>query len=464
MSTTLSDPATSRPAALVALSLAVLMPSLDTSIANVALPAIARTFDASFAQVQWVVLAYLLTLTTVVVGVGRLGDLVGRRRLLLAGVGLFTSAAAASGLAPDLQVMLAARAAQGLGAAVMTAMAMTFVGEAAPPSRTGAVMGWLGTMSAVGTSLGPVLGGLLTAGPGWRAVFLVDLPLGAACLALTLAALPPDRRRKGAARGFDGLGAILLGLTLAAWGLGMTAGRGATASFDPGLLAAASLGAVLFVAWQAHAASPLIDLKVFMDPVRGPGLAGGIATAGAVMATLVVGPFYLSLGLGLEPAAVGLTLSAGPMAAAVTGAPCGRLVDRFGPRRTAIAGMAAMAGGLLLLVAAVPLGVAGYVGGIVVVTSGYALFQAANSTAVMAGAGSAERGVVSAMLGLSRNLGLITGAAALGAVYAAVSGGAGADAASAAAGLRATMVIAAILVGLALAFIAWRGRGPAVRP
>lgn len=444
-----ATPSKTSHAALAALSLAVLTPSLDTSIANVALPAIARGFDASFQQAQWVVLAYLLTLTTVVVGAGRLGDLIGRRRLLLTGVGLFTAAAALSGLAPQLPVLLGARAAQGLGAAVMTGLAMTFVGEAAPPARYGATMGWLGAMSAVGTSLGPTLGGLLVSTLGWRGVFLVDLPLGVACFTLVLAALPADRPGPGSARGFDALGAGLLGATLAAWGLGMTTGRGAAAPFDPGLLAAASLGAVLFLAWQARAASPLIDLAMFADRIRGPGLAGGVAAAAAVMATLVVGPFYLTRSLGLDPAAVGLTMSAGPLAAAVAGAPGGRLVDRFGSRRTAPAGLAAMVSGLVLLAVATPFGIAGYVAGIVVVTSGYALFQAANNAALMAGAGPSERGVVSAMLGLSRNLGLITGAAALGAVFAAASAGRG----GAASGLTVTVMVAAATIGLAGALI-----------
>jgi MFS family permease len=148
---------------LAGLSLSTLMSSLGTSIANIALPTLAQAFNAPFQQVQWIVLAYLLAITTVIVSVGRLGDLTGRRRLLLAGIVLFTVSSIVCGLAHALWLLIAARAAQGLGAAVMMALTMAFVGQAVPKEKTGSAMGLLGTMSAVGTALGPSLGGAPTA-------------------------------------------------------------------------------------------------------------------------------------------------------------------------------------------------------------------------------------------------------------------------------------------------------------
>ena len=149
--------------ALASLSLPMLLSTLGISIANVGLPTLAQAFGASFQQVQWVVLAYLLAITTLVVSAGRLGDIIGRRRLLLAGLSLFTLASVLCGFAPTLWLLVAARAAQGLGAAVMMALAMALVGETVPKARTGSAMGLLGTMSAVGTALGPTLGGVLIA-------------------------------------------------------------------------------------------------------------------------------------------------------------------------------------------------------------------------------------------------------------------------------------------------------------
>src|SRR3954454_4431814 len=131
--------------ALASLSLSMLMPSLDTSIANAGLPTLAQAFTASFQEVQWIVLAYLLAITTLIVSVGRLGDIIGRRRLLLVGICLFTVASLLCGVAPTLWLLIAARAAQGLGAAIMMALTIALVGETVPKTKTSSAMGLLGT-------------------------------------------------------------------------------------------------------------------------------------------------------------------------------------------------------------------------------------------------------------------------------------------------------------------------------
>ena len=212
---------------LAALSLAMLLSSLGTSVANVALPTLEEDFGAPFGQVQWVVLAYLLALTTLVVSAGRLGDLAGRRRLLIAGLALFSAASALCAAAPSLPLLVAARAAQGAGAALMMALTLAFVAAIVPASRTGAAMGLMGTTSALGTALGPSLGGALIAGPGWRAIFLVNIPLGMLALVLAHRHLPRDRPRTSASvPRFDVLGTVLLALTLAAYCLAMPIGHG----------------------------------------------------------------------------------------------------------------------------------------------------------------------------------------------------------------------------------------------
>ena len=138
--------------ALASLSLSMLLSSLGISSANVALPTLTQAFGASFQETQWVVLAYLLAITTLIVGVGRLGDIIGRRRLLLAGILLFTLASTLCGVAPSVSLLIAARATQGLGAAIMMALAMAFAGETVAKGKTGSAMGLLGTMSAIGTA------------------------------------------------------------------------------------------------------------------------------------------------------------------------------------------------------------------------------------------------------------------------------------------------------------------------
>lgn len=449
--------------ALASLSLAMLLSSLGTSIANVGLPTLAQAFNASFQEVQWIVIAYLLAITSLIVSAGRLGDLTGRRRLLLAGIVLFTLASVLCGVAPTLWLLIATRAAQGLGAAIMMALTMAFVGETVPKAKTGSAMGLLGTMSAIGTALGPSLGGVLIAGPGWRAIFLVNVPLGVLTFLLAYRHLPADRQRpkqgsqtepKTAPASFDAMGTLLLALTLAAYALAMTLGRGRFGPLNVALLLAAGVGAGLFVLAETRAALPLIRLAMFRDPVLSAGLAMSALVSTVLMATLVVGPFYLSYALGLDAARVGLVLSAGPLVVALTGVPAGRIADRFGAERMTVVGLIGIAAGSFML-AMIPamLGIPGYIGPMVVITVGYALFQTANNTAVMTDIGPDQRGVMSGMLNLSRNLGLITGASVMGAVFALATAAidiATAEPAAVAAGMRITFAVAGVLIVVAL--------------
>ncbi|MBW8129535.1 MULTISPECIES: MFS transporter [Pseudomonas] len=346
---------------LVSLSLSMLLASLGTSIANVGLPSLARAFDASFHAVQWVVLAYLLAITAVIVSAGRLGDRLGRRRLLLAGLLLFAVACGLCGMAPALEWLIVARVLQGLGAAVMMAMALGMVGDTVTKQRTGRVMGLLGTMSAVGTAMGPSVGGVLLSVWGWRSIFLVGVPLGLVAVALAYRYLPVDRQHEPSSTGSN--------------------------------------------FWSA-----------LQDASLRAGLAMSALVAAVIMATFVVGPFYLSRGLGLAPEWMGLAMAVGPCIAAVTGVPAGRLTDRLGSRRMTLAGLGVLACGALLL--SFTSGLFMYLGALVILTTGYSLFQAANNTAVMKDVQPANRGTVSGLLNLSRNLGLIVGASVLGAVFA----------------------------------------------
>jgi len=441
---------------LASLSLSMLLSSLGISIANVALPTLAQAFAASFQAVQWVVLAYLLAITTLIVSVGRLGDISGRRRLLMAGIFLFTLASVLCGIAPTLWLLIAARAAQGLGAAIMMALTVAFVAEMVPKARTGSAMGLLGTMSAIGTALGPSLGGVLIAGPGWRAIFLVNVPLGVLAFLLAYRYLPRDRREPKTDRTkFDHLGTLLLALALVAYSLAMTMGRGHFGFLNMTLMLAAVFGAGLFVLAEMRAASPLIRLAMFRDPVLSASLAMSALVSTVIMATLVVGPFYLSRALGLDATLVGLVMSVGPLAAALSGVPSGRGVDSFGSQRMTVAGLIGVAtGSLILSMTPASLGISGYIVPLVVITASYALFQTANNTGIMTDIRPDQRGVISGMLNLSRNLGLITGASVMGAVFAFASATTDITTArpeAVAAGMRTTFAVAAILIVVALA-------------
>jgi MFS family permease len=395
--------------ALASLSLAMLLSSLGTSIANVGLPSLAQAFSASFQQVQWVVIAYLLAITASIVSVGRLGDLVGRRRLLLSGIALFTLASALCGLAPNLGLLIAARALQGLGAAVMMALTLAFVGDTVAKGKTGSAMGLLGTLSAMGTAMGPALGGVLIDGFGWRWIFFISVPLGLLTWLLAQRYLPEDRQGQTRRAGVDSLGTLLLAL--------------------------------------------------LRDSRLSGCLAMSLLVTTVMMTTLLVGPFYLSQTLRLTAMEIGLVLAVGPLVAMLAGVPAGRIVDRWGAPAMTLAGLLGMALGCCLL-SLVPetFGVGGYIAPMVVITLGYALFQTANNTAVMLDVLPDQRGVVSGLLNLSRNLGLVTGASAMGAVFALASKAVDIGTAqpqAIASGMRTTYLVALGLIVVAC-LVAWR--------
>lgn len=444
--------------AMGSLCLSMLLSSLGTSSANVALPILAKTFGASFQEIQWVVVAYLLAITSSIVSFGRLGDLLGRRRLLRIGLFVFSMASLFSGLAPALWVLMIARFIQGLGAAILMALSIAFVSEIVPKAKTGRAMGLLGTTSAVGTALGPSLGGFLIHSFGWRAIFLINVPLGLTAFLLVTIHLRAQGQKADPRVEFDLKGTILLGLTLAAYALAMTSGRTHFGLRSLGLLFAAFVALVLFIRTERKATAPLLRLSLFQDGAFRASLFANLIVSAVAMTNLVVGPFYLAFGLKLDPGLVGLVMSAGPSVSALAGIPAGRIVDRFGAQRMTIVGLGGIAiGDIMLSRIPAKYGIPGYVLPMVVATASYAMFQAANNTSVMQNVDSRERGVISGTLSLSRNLGLTTGACFMGAVFAFAVGAddltkASADAVSK--GMRVTYNLAALLIVVALFVVA----------
>ncbi len=429
--------------ALLGPGLAVLLAAFGTSAANVALPDIADDLGASVHRVQWVVIGYLLALTVASVEAGRLGDRFGHRRMLVAGVALFILEAGLGAAAPTLQILVAARIAQGVGAALMMVMPLALLRDTVAPERFGQAMGLIGTMSAIGTALGPSLGGLILAETGWRAMFVVFAAAGVASLALLKGS--PAQARAPATGVPPSYGATtVFALAVSAYALALTVGGGLTV---PALAAAIGLG-LLFRQRDRHAAAPLLPRAEMADPLLRASLAMNAIVGAVMMATLVVGPFYLHQSLGLDSLQVGLVMSVGPVLSALSGLPAGRIVDHLGAPaviRLALLVMVAGAAGLAVLPGLV--GLWGYLGPIILLTPGYQMFLAANTTQMMGGAAPARRGAVSGLLGLSRNLGLITGAALMGSVFAWASGGAVAP--DGPAGLAVTFGLAAVLLILA---------------
>lgn len=399
--------------ATASLVLAMLLASLGTSIANIALPTLAQAFPAPFAQVQAVVVTYLAALTVSVLVAGHLGDRWGLKPMLLAGLLLFATGALLSGLAPSLGLLLAARALQGVGAAFLMTLTMALMRETADPARMGRAIGLLGTVSALGTALGPSLGGLLIPLAGWRSIFLLQVPMALAAWFIAWRWLRGGERRPQAAR----------------------------------------------------MSRPALDLRGLA-----PALVINVLVAAVMMATLVIGPFYLGTGLGLPATQVGLVMSVGPLISIFGGVLAGRRVDAWGSRRVLTIGLGLLTAGAFLL-ASLPgwIGVTGYLLAIAVLTPGYQLFQAANNTATLADVPPARRGAISGLLGLSRNIGLILGASLMGAVFAWGAGTADfvhASPSAMLAGLQLSFALAGVLMlaAIAIATFPWSANPASPQP
>lgn len=442
---------------LTCLSLSMLLSSLGTSIANVALPTLSQTFNAAFQEVQWIVLAYLLAITILTVTIGRLGDIIGRRRMLLSGIILFILASVFCGVSTNLYFLIVIRFFQGIGGAAMMTLSLAFIGEIVQPNKTGSAMGLLGTMSAIGTALGPSLGGILISLLGWQSVFLINVPIGVLNLILSYYYLPTDSQlNKNKVASFDKLGTFLLFLTLGSYTLALTIGRGNFRLINLILLGVVVAGLWLLIFVEKRNLSPLLNLAFFKDRELSTGLGLSVLVATVLMTTLVVGPFYLSRSFAFNPTLVGVIMSIGPLVVILSGFPIGHLVDKIGARRLTNFGLIGiMIGSLILSIVPFEFGLFGYVGSIIILTMGYAMFQTANNTNIMKNVQFEQRGVISGLLNLSRNLGLITGTTVMGAIFAFATGTSELTTAqpeAIAGGMRITFAIVSILIFLALIF------------
>jgi EmrB/QacA subfamily drug resistance transporter len=337
--------------ALMVLCLGDLMIVLDTTIVNVALPSIRSDLGFSETSLAWVVNAYVLTFGGFMLLGGRLGDLYGRRRLFLLGITLFTTASLACGLATSQGLLIAARAVQGLGGAIVSAVALSLIMIlfTEPAERTKA-MGVFGFVMAGGGSIGVLLGGVLTDTLDWHWIFLVNLPIGVAVTLLSLALLPADRGQ-GGGRQLDVAGAVTItsALILAVYAIvnGNQAGWGSGQTL--GLLAGAAGLLAVFLVLESRVAVPLVPLRLFRLRNLATANVVGALWSAAMFAWFFLSALYLQLVLHYSPLQVGLAfLPANLIMGAFSLGLSARLVMRFGIKGPLVTGMSLVALGLLL--------------------------------------------------------------------------------------------------------------------
>jgi EmrB/QacA subfamily drug resistance transporter len=337
--------------ALIVLCMGDLMIVLDTTIVNVALPSIREDLGFSEASLAWVVNAYLLTFGGFLLLGGRLGDLFGHRRLFVLGVALFTLASLACGVAGSQEFLVGARAVQGLGAAIVAAVALSLIMMLfTEPAERAKAMGVIGFVAAGGGSIGVLLGGVLTDTLDWHWVFLVNLPVGVAVAALCLVLLPGGGGQAANGR-LDVAGAVTVtaSLMLAVYAIVNGNEAGWTSGRTLGVLAAAAALLAVFIAIEARVAAPLVPLRLFRLRNVATANVVGVLWSGAMFAWFFLAALYLQLVLGYAPLEVGLAfLPANLIMGAFSLGLSARLVMRFGIRPPLVAGMLLVAAGLAL--------------------------------------------------------------------------------------------------------------------
>ncbi len=459
---------------LSAVSVGTFMATLDGSIVNISLPSIQAAFGIDLAVVEWVSIAYLVVVGSVLLPFGRLGEVLTFRRVYLTGFALFTAASVLCGAASGPGVLIGFRVIQGIGAGMLQAMGPAIVARTFGPGERGKALGLNAISVSLGLTLGPVLGGVLTEVATWRAVFLVNLPIGIFAILWAMRVLPDERRSTG--QTFDIPGAILSGTALLTLLLALTQGEslGWTSLLIVALLLTFVVTAGLFVWVEQHAAQPMIDLRLFA--IRGFSAGNAsvvIAFAGLFTATFLL-PFLLENGAGYAPIEAGLLLTPVPIIGALVGPFSGSLSDRIGSRVPASIGIAVMAIGLLSLSQLEPgFGPPDLIWRLALVGLGQGLFMPPNSSAVLGSVPRPRIGTASGTLAQMRIDGQALGIAASGAIVAAripvhlaeLSGMSAAEASARALalGIRDAFIIAGLVCGIGIATSLVRGDRPEER-
>ncbi|MCL4534168.1 MAG: MFS transporter [Bacteroidetes bacterium] len=402
---------------LATVGVGVLMATLDASIVNIALPTILEDLNTNLLFVQWVLEAYLLAITVLLLPFGRLSDIVGRKRVYSAGFLIFVLGSGLSGFSRTAEELIAFRVLQAVGAAMILANGFAIVTAVFPPWQRGTALGSLGTVVAAGFALGPTVGGLLIDSLGWPWIFYVNVPIGiigttAAWVILNERVLSGGRRQSP--QRFDFAGAVLSVLALLALLMALTLGPEVGWISPLVLLLGAAfvlLTAAFFVV-EARLEQPLVDLSLFRRRTFTAGNVAGIMAFLAISANAFLMPFYLQLVQGYSPLQAGLLLTPTALVLAVVAPISGWLSDRIGARILSSVGLAINGVALLLLGSlSVDASYTQVLYWLLLLGFGQGMFQAPNNSSVMGDVPRDRLGIGSGILSMVRNLGQVVGLA-----------------------------------------------------
>ncbi len=415
--------ATNKWGVLVAVGIGTFMTALDTSVVNTVLPVIGQNFNQPLSSVEWIVTIYLLVLSGLLLSFGRLGDMRGHKTIFITGFVIFMSGSFFSGAAPSVAFLIASRGLQALGAAMLAANSPAILTKSFPSEQRGQALGLQATMTYLGLTAGPALGGWLASAFGWRVVFYINLPVGLAAILLS-ARFIPKQQSQAMAETFDFAGAITFLLGLGSLLLGLNQGEewGWTSLPILGILcfAIATLGVFVYI--EKRSKHPMLNLSLFKQLSFSLTTASAVINYIGVFSSIFLMPYYLIQGRGLSPAGAGLILTAQPVIMAIIAPISGTLSDRIGTRLPAVLGMAVLSGGLFALsrltaassTITIMLALA-------IVGLGTGAFISPNNSALMGSAPKNSQGVAAGILATARNFGMVLGVGIAGAIFSTVA-------------------------------------------
>jgi EmrB/QacA subfamily drug resistance transporter len=452
---------------LISVSFGVFLATLDSSIVNISLPTLEKDLNAGFTTIQWVVLAYLLTITVLLLGIGRLADIIGKKKLYIAGFIIFTAGSLFCGISPRAELLIAFRVVQAIGGAFLMALGPALLAEGFPPEERGRALGISGLAVSMGIILGPTLGGIILDNLGWHWIFFVNIPIGIIAIPIAIRSLPLSIKQIG--EKFDFVGALLLLFALSSFLFSLTVSqeKGFLSFQSLGLLAAFLVLLAIFIVVENKVEQPVMDLSMFHNLFFSVNLITGFLTFVASAGTVFLIPFYLQNVLGYNPEFAGILMGVFPIMLGITGPLSGWLSDRFGFHLLTVVGLIILSLGyfnlarlttqttwLEFVLAYLPIGI------------GMGFFQSPNNSAILGNASSKRLGVVSGLLAITRTLGQTSGIAIMGALWTAlvfrfsgflVAGATSAPAAYQVNGLQSIFVLLGfiLLAGTALSIFAW---------
>jgi EmrB/QacA subfamily drug resistance transporter len=402
---------------LLAVGIGTFMSALDGSVVNTALPVIEKYFSAKITTVEWAVVIYLLSVSSLLLTFGRLGDIRGHKRVYLTGFIIFIAGSALCGLAPNATLLVIFRGLQSIGAAMLFANSPAILTKSFSPFQRGQALGIQGTMTYLGLMVGPSLGGFLTQRINWRAVFYINVPVGllAFILSVIFISSKPAETKEGK---FDIPGALVFMTGLISFLLALNQGNewGWTSPVIIGLLLFGFLLLGVFVRIELRKKHPMLDLRLFRDRIFAAGTTSAILNYIGVYSITFMMPFYLIQGRGLNPEQAGLLLTAQPLMMAIIAPISGTISDKIGSRIPSTLGMFFLTVGMVLLsTIRVNTPLTTIIIFLAIAGIGTGIFVSPNNSAIMGSAPRNRQGIAAGVLATARNMGMVLGVGIAGA-------------------------------------------------